>query len=79
MFFRAEPQLIKLQREYAEMQERKSSLRQATELLTYLKKLQQDCLDYREENPEEKLIVSTYFVFLSCSGSAPPPFFFCFC
>nr|XP_009932266.1 PREDICTED: centromere protein U [Opisthocomus hoazin] len=55
----AEPQLIKLQREYAEVQERKSSLRQATELLTDLKELQQDCLDYREENPKEKVVYGT--------------------
>uniref|UniRef100_A0A8C0EWK2 Centromere protein U n=1 Tax=Bubo bubo TaxID=30461 RepID=A0A8C0EWK2_BUBBB len=48
----AEAQLIQLQREYAEVQERKSSLRQATELLTDLKELQQECLDYREENPK---------------------------
>ncbi|NWR63073.1 CENPU protein, partial [Bucorvus abyssinicus] len=52
----AEPQLIKLQREYAELQERKSSLRQATQLLIDLKELQQDCLDYREENPKEKVV-----------------------
>ncbi|NXC22247.1 CENPU protein, partial [Corythaeola cristata] len=55
----AEPQLLQLQREYAEIQERKSSLRQATELLTDLKELQQDCLDYREENPKEKLVYGT--------------------
>lgn len=61
IFFRAEPQLIQLQREYAEMQERKSSLRQATQLLTGLKELQQDCLDYREENPPKKVVVSRCF------------------
>ncbi|XP_035753672.1 centromere protein U isoform X2 [Egretta garzetta] len=55
----AEPQLIQLQREYAEMQERKSSLRQATQLLTGLKELQQDCLDYREENPPKKVVYET--------------------
>ncbi|NXE72157.1 CENPU protein, partial [Cochlearius cochlearius] len=55
----AEPQLIQLQREYAEIQERKSSLRQATQLLTDLKELQQDCLDYREENPKEKVVYGT--------------------
>ncbi|NXA28558.1 CENPU protein, partial [Ibidorhyncha struthersii] len=55
----AEPQLIQLQREYAKVQERKSSLRQATELLTDLKELQQDCLDYREENPKEKVVYGT--------------------
>ncbi|NWT36149.1 CENPU protein, partial [Chroicocephalus maculipennis] len=52
----AEPQLTQLQREYAELQERKSSLWQATKLLTDLKELQEDCLDYREENPEEKVV-----------------------
>ncbi|NXX60113.1 CENPU protein, partial [Scopus umbretta] len=55
----AEPQVIKLQREYAEIQERKSSLRQAIELLTDLKELQQDCLDYREDNPKEKVVYGT--------------------
>ncbi|NXW59673.1 CENPU protein, partial [Eurystomus gularis] len=55
----AEPQLTQLQREYAELQERKSSLRQATELLTDLKELQQDCLDYREENPKVKAVYGT--------------------
>ncbi|XP_023780809.1 centromere protein U isoform X2 [Cyanistes caeruleus] len=52
---RAEPQLTQLQREYAELQERKSSLRQTIELITDLKEIQQDCLDYREENPKEKV------------------------
>ncbi|NWV29288.1 CENPU protein, partial [Origma solitaria] len=52
----SEPQLTKLQREYAEVQERKSSLRQTVELITGLKELQQDCLDYREENPKEKVV-----------------------
>ncbi|NXF01988.1 CENPU protein, partial [Smithornis capensis] len=55
----AEPQLTQLQREYAEVQERKSSLRQTVELLTDLKELQQDCLDYREENPKEKVVYGT--------------------
>ncbi|NXS49696.1 CENPU protein, partial [Balaeniceps rex] len=55
----AEPQLVRLQREYAEIQERKSSLRQATELLTDLKELQQDCLDYREEHPKERVVYGT--------------------
>ncbi|NXM57791.1 CENPU protein, partial [Illadopsis cleaveri] len=55
----AEPQLTQLQREYAEVQERKSSLRQAIELITDLKELQQDCLDYREENPKEKMVYGT--------------------
>ncbi|NWX12761.1 CENPU protein, partial [Aegotheles bennettii] len=52
----AEQQLIQLQREYDEKQERKFSLRQATELLTELRELQQDCLDYREENLKKKLV-----------------------
>ncbi|NWH88345.1 CENPU protein, partial [Aegithalos caudatus] len=55
----AEPQLTQLQREYAEMQERKSSLRQAIELITDLKELQQDCFNYREENPKEKMVYGT--------------------
>ncbi|NWY44132.1 CENPU protein, partial [Sylvia atricapilla] len=52
----SEPQLTQLQREYAEVQERKTSLRQAIELITDLKDLQQDCLAYREENPNEKVV-----------------------
>ncbi|XP_066041998.1 centromere protein U isoform X2 [Chamaea fasciata] len=55
----AEPQLTQLQREYAELQEKKSSLRQAIALITDLKELQQDCLDYREENPKEKVVYGT--------------------
>ncbi|XP_014801140.1 PREDICTED: centromere protein U isoform X2 [Calidris pugnax] len=55
----AERQLMQLQRECAELQERKSSLRQATELLTDLKDLQQDCLNYREENPKQKVVYGT--------------------
>ncbi|XP_068043067.1 centromere protein U isoform X2 [Anomalospiza imberbis] len=55
----AEPQLTQLQREYAELQERKSSLRQTIELITDLKELQQDCLDYREERPKEKVVYGT--------------------
>ncbi|NWY23603.1 CENPU protein, partial [Pheucticus melanocephalus] len=55
----SEPQLTQLQREYAELQERKSSLRQTIELITDLKELQQDCLDYREENPQKKVVYGT--------------------
>uniref|UniRef100_A0A8C5J0Z4 Centromere protein U n=1 Tax=Junco hyemalis TaxID=40217 RepID=A0A8C5J0Z4_JUNHY len=55
----AEPQLTQLQREFAELQERKSSLRQAIELITDLKEIQQDCLDYREENPQKKVVYGT--------------------
>ncbi|KFQ40047.1 Centromere protein U, partial [Mesitornis unicolor] len=55
----AEPQLIQLQREYAEIEERRSSWRKATELLTDLKELQQNCLDYREENPNEEEVYGT--------------------
>ncbi|NXL86942.1 CENPU protein, partial [Alectura lathami] len=56
---RAEPQLKKLQREYAEVQERKSSLKQAVQFLTDVKDLQHDYLDYREENPREKVVYGT--------------------
>ncbi|NWR16580.1 CENPU protein, partial [Emberiza fucata] len=52
----SEPQLTQLQREYAELQERKSSLRQTIGLITDLQELQQDCLDYREENPQKKVV-----------------------
>ncbi|NXX50362.1 CENPU protein, partial [Tricholaema leucomelas] len=55
----AEPQLVQLQREYAELQEKRSSLRQATELLTHLKELQHDCLDYSEENPKANVVYGT--------------------
>nr|XP_026647294.1 centromere protein U isoform X1 [Zonotrichia albicollis]XP_026647295.1 centromere protein U isoform X1 [Zonotrichia albicollis] len=55
----AEPQLTQLQREFSELQERKSSLRQTIELITDLKELQQDCLDYREENPKKKVVYGT--------------------
>ncbi|XP_068869959.1 centromere protein U isoform X2 [Aphelocoma coerulescens] len=55
----AEPQLTQLQREYAEVQERKSSLRQTVELITDLKELRQDCLDYGEENPKAKVVYGT--------------------
>ncbi|NXC82883.1 CENPU protein, partial [Cercotrichas coryphoeus] len=55
----SEPQLTQLQREYAEIQERKSSLRQTIELITDLKELQLDCLDYREDNPEGKVVYGT--------------------
>ncbi|NXA41278.1 CENPU protein, partial [Eudromia elegans] len=51
-----EQQLKQLQREYAELQEREASLRHATQFLIDLKELQQDCLDYREENPKEKVV-----------------------
>lgn len=76
IFFRTEPQLIKLQKEYAEVEERRSSLRQVVQFLTDLKELQQDYLDYREENPRKKVVVSIYFcMFLNCSGSASLLFF----
>ncbi|NWX82644.1 CENPU protein, partial [Nothoprocta pentlandii] len=54
-----EQQLKQLQREYAQLQERESSLRHATQFLTDLKELQQNCLDYREENPKEKAVYGT--------------------
>ncbi|NXD22019.1 CENPU protein, partial [Spelaeornis formosus] len=56
---RAEPQLKQLEREYAEIQERKACLRQTVELITDLKELQQDCLDYKEENPKEEMVYGT--------------------
>ncbi|XP_025889427.1 centromere protein U [Nothoprocta perdicaria] len=54
-----EQQLKQLQREYAQLQERESSLRHATQFLIDLKELQQNCLDYREENPKEKAVYGT--------------------
>ncbi|OXB76764.1 UNVERIFIED_CONTAM: hypothetical protein H355_016245 [Colinus virginianus] len=56
---RTESQLIKLRREYAELEERKSSLSQVVQFLTDLKELQRDYLDYREENPSEKVVYGT--------------------
>ncbi|KFQ16704.1 Centromere protein U, partial [Merops nubicus] len=55
----AEPQMIQLQREYAEVQERKSSLKQATDLVTDLRALQQDYLDYKEDNPKAEVVYGT--------------------
>ncbi|XP_050566228.1 centromere protein U isoform X2 [Cygnus atratus] len=52
----AESQLVELQREYTEVQERKSSLTQAVQFLADLTELHQDYLDYREENPREKVV-----------------------
>lgn len=56
---RTEPQLIKLQKEYAELEERQSSLRQVVQFLTDLKELQYDYLDSREENPRKKVAYGT--------------------
>ncbi|XP_021249037.1 centromere protein U isoform X2 [Numida meleagris] len=56
---RTEPQQLKLQKEYAEVEERKSSLRQVVQFLTDLKDLQHDYLDYREENPRKKVVYGT--------------------
>lgn len=60
IFFRTEPQLMKLQKEYAEVEERKSSLRQVVQFLADLKELQHDYLNYREENPRKKVAVSIF-------------------
>ncbi|XP_072191761.1 centromere protein U isoform X2 [Excalfactoria chinensis] len=56
---RTEPQLVKLQKEYAEVEERQSSLRQVVQFLTDLKELQHDYLDSREENPRKKVVYGT--------------------
>ncbi|XP_003205564.1 centromere protein U [Meleagris gallopavo] len=56
---RTEPQLMKLQKEYAEVEERKSSLRQVVQFLADLKELQHDYLNYREENPRKKVAYGT--------------------
>uniref|UniRef100_A0A8C3SEK3 Centromere protein U n=1 Tax=Chelydra serpentina TaxID=8475 RepID=A0A8C3SEK3_CHESE len=53
------PQLKQLQREYAELQERKSSVRNATQFLTDLKEVQQQYLNCREDNPQEKVVYGT--------------------
>uniref|UniRef100_A0A8C8SGR0 Centromere protein U n=1 Tax=Pelusios castaneus TaxID=367368 RepID=A0A8C8SGR0_9SAUR len=54
-----EPQLKQLQREYAELHERESSLRNATQFLTDLKEVQQQYLNYREDAPKEKIVYGT--------------------
>ncbi|XP_034627277.1 centromere protein U isoform X5 [Trachemys scripta elegans] len=56
---RTGPQLKQLQREYAELQERESSLRNATQFLTDLKEMQQRYRNCREDHPQEKVVVST--------------------
>ncbi|XP_043402003.1 centromere protein U isoform X9 [Chelonia mydas] len=56
---RTGPQLKQLQREYAELQERESSVRNATQFLTDLKEVQQQYLNYREDNPQEKVVYGT--------------------
>ncbi|XP_052539064.1 centromere protein U [Tympanuchus pallidicinctus] len=56
---RTEPQLIKLRKEYDEVEERKSSLRQVVQFLADLKELQHDYLNYREENPRKKVAYGT--------------------
>ncbi|XP_067407749.1 centromere protein U isoform X2 [Emydura macquarii macquarii] len=53
------PQLKQLQREYAELQEKESSLRNATQFLTDLKEVQQRYLNYREDAPKEKIVYGT--------------------
>ncbi|XP_024050086.1 centromere protein U isoform X2 [Terrapene carolina triunguis] len=53
------PQLKQLQREYAELQERESSLRNATQFLTDLKEVQQQYINCREDHPQEKVVYGT--------------------
>ncbi|XP_053887167.1 centromere protein U isoform X1 [Malaclemys terrapin pileata] len=56
---RTGPQLKQLQREYAELQERESSLRNATQFLTDLKEMQQRYRNCREDHPQEKVVYGT--------------------
>ncbi|XP_032656284.1 centromere protein U [Chelonoidis abingdonii] len=56
---RTGPQLKQLQREYAELQERESSLRNATQFLTDLKEVQQQYINCREDHPQEKVVYGT--------------------
>ncbi|XP_043369530.1 centromere protein U [Dermochelys coriacea] len=56
---RTGPQLKQLQKEHAELQERESSVRNATQFLTDLKEVQQQYLNYREDNPQEKVVYGT--------------------
>lgn len=59
MFCRTEPQLKKLEREYAELKGELSTLRNAVQLVTDLKDLKQKYVNVRKENPQEKTVVST--------------------
>ncbi|XP_023961095.2 centromere protein U isoform X2 [Chrysemys picta bellii] len=56
---RTGPQLKQLQREYAELQERESSLRNATQFLTDLTEMQQQYINCREDHPQEKVVYGT--------------------
>ncbi|XP_039396451.1 centromere protein U isoform X2 [Mauremys reevesii] len=56
---RTGPQLKQLQREYAELQERESSLRNTTQFLTDLKEVQQQYINCREDQPQEKVVYGT--------------------
>uniref|UniRef100_A0A8C4VPE8 Centromere protein U n=1 Tax=Gopherus evgoodei TaxID=1825980 RepID=A0A8C4VPE8_9SAUR len=56
---RTGPQLKQLQREYVELQERESSLRNATQFLTDLKEMQQQYINCREDHPQEKVVYGT--------------------
>ncbi|KYO46114.1 centromere protein U isoform A [Alligator mississippiensis] len=50
-----EPKLKQLQKEYAELQERKSSFRITTQFITDLKELRKEYSDNREKHPLEKV------------------------
>lgn len=58
LFSRTEPQLKKLEREHAELKGKISSLRNAVQLVTDLKDLQQKYANERKEKPQEKVVVS---------------------
>ncbi|CAI5784027.1 Uncharacterized protein PODLI_1B011465 [Podarcis lilfordi] len=53
---KTEPQLKKLEREYAELKGELSTLRNAVQLVTDLKDLKQKYVNVRKENPQEKTV-----------------------
>ncbi|XP_074849045.1 centromere protein U [Carettochelys insculpta] len=56
---RTGPQLKQLQRGYAELRERESSLKNITQFLTDLKEVQQQYINYREDNSKEVVVYGT--------------------
>lgn len=70
--FRLEPQLKQLQIKYDELEERKSSLRNAACFLSNLKQLHQDYSDVRQRGPPVKETVSPVATPHGGSGGAGP-------
>uniref|UniRef100_A0A8D0BSS8 Centromere protein U n=1 Tax=Salvator merianae TaxID=96440 RepID=A0A8D0BSS8_SALMN len=53
---KTEPQLKKLVKEYAGLKKKITSLKNAVQLVTSLKDLQEKYINYRQENPQEKIV-----------------------